>query len=324
MKITKSAAFAFLAAGSLLFASCGGGEKSSNESTILNDSTLNKQNTSSPVSGNFNYALGLMVGTNLNTGLGVTLTNFNLEDFCNNITATLDGTKSSKEAKDGMQAFNLEAQQIAMAKQQNQPVPAFSANFVKNAGLNFGFSFKAGALTASDFNAADFKRGFKAALGEGNKEMDMQTAEQVLKLESDRLRGAVGQKNLEAGKKFMEENLKKNPKLQTTASGMQYEILKAGNGPKPTADDKVTTHYHGTLTDGSVFDSSVDRGEPIEFALNQVIKGWTEILQLMPKGSKWRVYIPSDLAYGAQGSPGGIGPNETLIFEIELFKINGK
>jgi FKBP-type peptidyl-prolyl cis-trans isomerase FklB len=119
------------------------------------------------------------------------------------------------------------------------------------------------------------------------------------------------------------DNKKKNKKIKTTASGIQYLIIKKGKGPKPGPKDKVLTHYHGTHIDGSVFDSSVDRGEPIEFPLNAVIAGWTEILQLMPKGSKWKVFIPSELAYGEQGSQGGIGPNETLIFEIELIKING-
>ena len=119
----------------------------------------------------------------------------------------------------------------------------------------------------------------------------------------------------------MIDNKKKNKKLKTTASGIQYLVIKKGKGPKPGPEDKVLTHYHGTHIDGSVFDSSVDRGEPIEFPLNAVIAGWTEILQLMPKGSKWKVFIPSELAYGEQGSQGGIGPNETLIFEIELLSI---
>jgi FKBP-type peptidyl-prolyl cis-trans isomerase FklB len=152
--------------------------------------------------------------------------------------------------------------------------------------------------------------------------MDMQAAQNLLNQETQKIKSVLGNKNLEAGKKFMAENAK-NPKIKTTGTGIQYEILTEGNGPKPAATDKVTTHYHGTLIDGTIFDSSVQRGQPIEFALNQVIKGWTEILQLMPKGSKWRVTIPSELAYGAQG-PQNIGPNSTLIFEIELLKINGQ
>ena len=104
--------------------------------------------------------------------------------------------------------------------------------------------------------------------------------------------------------------------------GLQYEVLKMGDGPKPLATDKVLVHYHGTLPDGTVFDSSVDRGEPISFALNQVIKGWTEILQLMPVGSKWKVYIPYQLAYGDRAAGPKVPPYSALIFEIELLKIN--
>lgn len=108
----------------------------------------------------------------------------------------------------------------------------------------------------------------------------------------------------------------------TTASGLQYEVLTEGSGPKPGATDKVTVHYKGTLTNGKVFDSSYDRGEPISFGLNQVIAGWTEGLQLMSVGSKYRLTIPANLGYGAAGAGGVIPPNATLIFEVELLKIN--
>jgi FKBP-type peptidyl-prolyl cis-trans isomerase FklB len=108
----------------------------------------------------------------------------------------------------------------------------------------------------------------------------------------------------------------------TLPSGLQYEIMKTGEGPKPTLEDKVTTHYHGTLIDGTVFDSSVDRGEPASFPVNGVIKGWTEALQLMPVGSKWKLFVPYDLAYGERGTGPQIGPYTTLIFEVELISIN--
>jgi FKBP-type peptidyl-prolyl cis-trans isomerase len=129
-----------------------------------------------------------------------------------------------------------------------------------------------------------------------------------------------GGKNKEAGKKFLEENGKKAG-VTTTASGLQYEVLKAGTGPKPTAENTVKVHYHGTTIDGTVFDSSVDRGEPVTFGLGQVIKGWTEALQLMPVGSKWKIYIPSELGYGEQAAGPKIKPNSTLIFEVELIGI---
>lgn len=127
--------------------------------------------------------------------------------------------------------------------------------------------------------------------------------------------------NLEKGKKFLEDNGKRKGVI-TLPSGLQYEILKEGNGPKPTATDKVTTHYHGTTIDGKVFDSSVERGQPAQFGVNQVIPGWTEALQLMPVGSKWKLFIPSNLAYGESGAGGAIGPNETLVFEVELISID--
>jgi FKBP-type peptidyl-prolyl cis-trans isomerase FklB len=127
-------------------------------------------------------------------------------------------------------------------------------------------------------------------------------------------------KNREAGLKFLAEN-KTKPGVVTLPDGLQYQILKEGNGPKPTANDKVKTHYHGTLIDGTVFDSSVDRGQPISFPVNGVIKGWTEALQLMPVGSKWRLFIPSKLAYGDRGAGPKIGPGAALIFDVELLAI---
>jgi FKBP-type peptidyl-prolyl cis-trans isomerase FklB len=123
--------------------------------------------------------------------------------------------------------------------------------------------------------------------------------------------------NLKAGQDFLEAN-KQKPGVVTLPSGLQYEIITEGNGPKPTATSSVTCHYHGTLIDGTVFDSSVKRGQPATFPLNRVIKGWTEGLQLMPTGSKWRFFLPPQLAYGEQQVSAQIGPNSTLIFEVEL------
>ncbi len=128
------------------------------------------------------------------------------------------------------------------------------------------------------------------------------------------------QVNLEEGNKFLEEN-KGREGITTTESGLQYEVLTEGTGEKPAATDRVRVHYHGTLIDGTVFDSSVDRGEPAVFGVNQVIPGWTEALQLMPAGSKWKVYLPSNIAYGERGAGGDIGPNSALIFEVELLEI---
>ncbi|MCG6187031.1 FKBP-type peptidyl-prolyl cis-trans isomerase [Maribellus maritimus] len=128
------------------------------------------------------------------------------------------------------------------------------------------------------------------------------------------------QSNLEEGYAFLEQN-KSREGVQVTESGLQYEVLTEGTGDKPAAEDQVRVHYHGTLIDGTVFDSSVERGEPTVFRVNQVIPGWTEALQLMSVGSKWKIYIPASLAYGERGAGADIGPNSTLIFEVELLEI---
>lgn len=129
-----------------------------------------------------------------------------------------------------------------------------------------------------------------------------------------------GGENKTKGEKFLADN-KSKPGVKTTASGLQYSVITEGTGPKPTASSTVKVHYTGKLIDGTTFDSSVDRGEPVEFPLNGVIKGWTEGVQLMSKGSKYKFYIPAELAYGERGAGNAIGPNETLIFEVELLDI---
>jgi FKBP-type peptidyl-prolyl cis-trans isomerase FklB len=128
--------------------------------------------------------------------------------------------------------------------------------------------------------------------------------------------------NLKAGLDFLEQN-KNKAGVTTLPSGLQYEVIRMGTGSKPTATQTVTCHYHGTLTDGTVFDSSLKRGTPASFPLNRVISGWTEALQLMPVGSKWRLFLPPQLAYGDNQVGSVIGPNSTLIFEVELLSIAG-
>ena len=129
-----------------------------------------------------------------------------------------------------------------------------------------------------------------------------------------------GVANLEEGKKFLEENAKR-PEVKVTVSGLQYEVLKEGSGAVATDKDHVRCLYHGTLLDGTVFDSSVERKDTASFAVTGVIKGWTEALQLMPQGSKWRLYIPSELAYGERTAGAKIGPNSTLIFDLDLVEV---
>jgi FKBP-type peptidyl-prolyl cis-trans isomerase FklB len=127
--------------------------------------------------------------------------------------------------------------------------------------------------------------------------------------------------NLKAGQDFLDANRQK-PGIISLPSGLQYEVIKEGTGIKPLASNKVTCHYHGTLIDGTVFDSSVKRGQPATFPLNMVIKGWTEGLQLMSVGSKWRFFIPPQLAYGERQTGAHIGPNSTLVFEVELLGVS--
>jgi len=134
------------------------------------------------------------------------------------------------------------------------------------------------------------------------------------------LQSKIAGEAISSGKIFLEENSKREG-VVTLASGLQYEVINEGSGEKPTADDVVTTHYHGSLINGQVFDSSVERGQPASFPVNGVIKGWTEALQLMAVGSKWKLYIPYDLAYGEQGAGQAIAPYSTLVFEVELLEI---
>lgn len=145
-------------------------------------------------------------------------------------------------------------------------------------------------------------------------------ANQILETFLSKAQEGEGKENLEAGSKFLQENRKKEGVIELP-SGLQYKVLKEGEGEMPKASDQVKCHYHGTLIDGTVFDSSVQRNEPAVFPVNGVIRGWVEALQLMPVGSKWQLYVPSDLAYGQKGAGGAIGPNTTLVFDVELLEI---
>tara|TARA_B100001540_G_C15733000_1_gene608522 strand:- start:543 stop:1214 length:672 start_codon:yes stop_codon:yes gene_type:complete len=185
--------------------------------------------------------------------------------------------------------------------------------------VNVASGIKQQGLSKIDINS--LAKGFNDVL-EGN-ELDI-TEEESMKILQDYFQKLSAEKQEEANEKeqaYLTENAAKEGVI-TTKSGLQYEILSSGNGKKPNAEDKVTVHYHGMLTDGTVFDSSVDRGEPASFPVNGVIPGWVEGLQLMSVGDKWKLTIPSNLAYGERGAGGVIGPGETLIFEVELLSID--
>lgn len=153
-----------------------------------------------------------------------------------------------------------------------------------------------------------------------NPKLTADQANQILQEFMAELQAGEGGDNLEVGLKFLAEN-RKNKDVVETASGLQFTILNNGDGELPALTDQVKCHYHGTLIDGTVFDSSVERGQPAVFPVNGVIQGWVEALQMMAVGSKWRLFIPSELAYGDRGAGGSIGPNSALIFDVELLEI---
>ena len=166
----------------------------------------------------------------------------------------------------------------------------------------------------------DFAQAIKDVL-EGNQTAISHTeARDIVNKYFAELEEKMNAANIEAGKKFLEEN-KKREGVVTLPSGLQYEVITEGNGKKPSATDRVKCHYEGTLIDGTLFDSSIKRGEPAIFGVNQVIKGWVEALQLMSEGAKWKLFIPSELGYGAQQAGEMIPPHSTLIFEVELIEV---
>ncbi len=180
----------------------------------------------------------------------------------------------------------------------------------------------------ADIRVEILLRGLQDVLAQREPLMTYEQASAVISEYSDRRRAegekerrATGEKNLQDGQAFLAENAKVEGVI-TTASGLQYQVMQEGTGPKPKVTDRVRVHYKGTLIDGKVFDSSYDRNEPAVFELNRVIRGWVEGVQLMSVGSKYKFFIPSELAYGESGPP-GIGPNAVLVFEVELLGIEG-
>ena len=196
--------------------------------------------------------------------------------------------------------------------------PAQKASY--GIGLNMGKSLAQEGM--DDLDSKAVAQGIEDAVGKKEqkiKDEDLVEAFAALQKRAEERLVKMSEESATAGKKFLEENGKREG-VVTTASGLQYEVIKAGDGAQPKAEDTVTVHYVGTLVDGTVFDSSRDRGEPATFALNRVIPGWTEGLQLMKVGGNYKFYIPSELAYGDRGA-GTIPPNSVLIFDVELMKV---
>lgn len=188
-------------------------------------------------------------------------------------------------------------------------------------GLSIGQNFRASGF--DEINLDDFLSGVRDVLEGAEPQMTYDEAKVVINDYFQEVRRKAVEQNKEAGEEFLKINGHKTG-VVTLPSGLQYEVIKMGDGEKPALTDTVECHYHGTLINGQVFDSSMDRGQTAKFPLQGVIKGWTEILQLMPVGSKWKVTIPSDLAYGDRGAGEMIQPGSTLIFIIELIAIVGK
>ncbi|MDE5705405.1 FKBP-type peptidyl-prolyl cis-trans isomerase [Muribaculum sp.] len=193
-------------------------------------------------------------------------------------------------------------------------------------GLSMGNNFQASGIKT--INVKDFADGVAAVFEGAAPKMTYDEAKNEIKeffekMEAEQRAAAekMGEVNAAAGKTFLDENGKR-AEVKTTASGLQYEVIEEGTGKMPAATDSVTVHYTGKLIDGTVFDSSVDRGQPATFGVTQVIPGWVEALQMMKEGAKWRLFIPSNLAYGPNGAGNVIGPNATLIFDVELIKVN--
>lgn len=196
-------------------------------------------------------------------------------------------------------------------------------------GLSMGNNFRASGI--QQLNVGDFADGVAAVFDGSQPKMTYDEAKAeiqkfftAMEAEQKAQAAKLGEANEAEGKAFLEKNGQR-AEVKTTPSGLQYEVLVEGNGQSPAPEDQVEVHYTGTLLDGTKFDSSVDRGVPATFGVTQVIPGWVEALQLMKEGDKWRLFIPSQLAYGPTGTPGGpIGPNQTLLFDVELIKVYKK
>lgn len=185
-------------------------------------------------------------------------------------------------------------------------------------GLSIGNNFQNSGI--NNLQVEDFVKGLKDVLGNAKPELSYDEAKQIINEFFTNLQKERLELNKKAGEEFLNIN-KGREGVVTLPSGLQYQVLQKGTGAKPVASDKVKCHYHGTLINGTVFDSSVERGEPAVFGVSQVIPGWVEALQLMETGSKWRLFIPSNLAYGEHGAGEAIEPNSALVFDVELLDI---
>ena len=187
-------------------------------------------------------------------------------------------------------------------------------------GLGMGIGQNLLSMGVKDMNVEDFVKALKDVLTGAKTDMSHSEAQQVVNDHFRKLAEEAYAQNKASGEAFLANNAKKEG-VVVLPSGLQYEVITEGNGKKPSATDRVQCHYEGTLIDGTIFDSSIKRGEPAVFGVNQVIKGWVEALQLMQEGAKWRLYIPYDMAYGEHGAGEMIPPYSALVFDVELIKV---
>jgi len=244
-------------------------------------------------------------------------------------TGAQQSTTTTAPATSAKKSTGTTGTKAAPTTPSNAPGPALTTDKQKQSyalGMNIARTI---SRQGADVDAAAMARGLrdtlsgaKPLLTDDEAEAALKQLQDVVKVKQDAELQKMGEANMKEGQEFLAANKTKDG-VVTLPSGLQYKIITPGTGPKPTTDDTVVCNYSGTLLDGTEFDSSYKRGQPAEFPVKGVIKGWTEALQLMPVGSKWQLFIPSDLAYGPQGR-GPIPPNATLIFQVELLSIKGK
>jgi len=281
---------------------------------LLGMQVLHAQNSNNMTGiDSFSYALGILNGQNL---VQEPLDSFSVNDLADGIHDMMHdhemkySEEQRQEAIDNM-ISQREADSYAYTGEQLALLSYTIGNAIGGHLRNIGLTEINTKIMAGSIN--DVVAGRETSMSE---EQAMASINEFMQKQMEESMG----ENAEIGRKFLEENGKR-AEVTTLPSGLQYEVVTKGDGPKPSATSKVRVHYEGKLLDGTIFDSSIQRGEPITFGLNQVIPGWTEGLQQMPVGSKYILYIPSDLAYGAQGAGQMIGPGATLIFTVELLGI---
>lgn len=214
--------------------------------------------------------------------------------------------------------FFLMVSLVSFAALNAQDLKTYDDSLSYAIGVLWGQNIKQQGIT--DINQAAIGQAISDVVKNKETALDIKTANQMLREHIEQKKADEKSKNIAAGETFLKENAQREG-VVTLPSGLQYEIMREGGGPTPKATDRVKVHYEGRLIDGTVFDSSVQRGEPAVFGVTQVIKGWVEALQLMQVGAKWKLFIPQDLAYGDRGAGGQIGPYATLVFEVELIGI---